>query len=56
MYTNNKTFNYKIEIYTWLCNQPSVKPKTIMYAYIYISILRNDQIEFKSIRHTCILH
>ena len=28
MYTNDKHFNYKIEIYTWLCNQPSVKPKT----------------------------
>ena len=29
MYTNNKPFNYKIEIYTYLCNQPIVKPKTI---------------------------
>ena len=37
MYTNNKKFNYKIEIYTLLCTQPSVKPKTI-YACKYIDI------------------
>ena len=48
--TNNKTFNYKIEMYTCYAIMFSIT------CYADILLLRNDRLEFNSIRHTCILH